>query len=100
MQGIDIPTPDTFKDAQDPTGIKKTVDNARKTREWMPRVNGSQAEIFDLVLLRVRGYPWHIGTYIGEGRMINSNRHADSCIESLTGLKWVNNVLGYYYYAH
>ena len=97
--GIHLPAYNSLYDnAEDATGIKRCVEFAKNSGEWKQRLNGSK-EIFDLVLLRVRGYPWHIGTYAGEDKMVNSNKHVSSCVESLTGLKWANNVLGYWYYG-
>jgi cell wall-associated NlpC family hydrolase len=93
--GVELPTyRSLYKDAKDARGIKDAVAHAEQSGCW--KRNVSAPKIYDLVLLRVRGFPWHIGTYIGDRTMINANEGACSCLERVDGMKWANNVLGYW----
>lgn len=50
----------------------------------------------DVILLRVKNVPWHVGIVLANGKFI----HADPCrgvlIEKIESIHWKNRVVGYY----
>lgn len=50
----------------------------------------------DVVLLKIKGLPWHVGIYLGDNRMLHVEQGCDSIIEKLGRSKWKNRILGYY----
>ena len=51
---------------------------------------------FDLVLLRLRGLPIHVGLVIGGGRMVHIEENIEVCVENYKSAMWRNRVLGFY----
>lgn len=53
----------------------------------------------DVVLLRIRGVPIHVGIVVGNSKMIHVERGIDSVIERFTSGIWNNRIEGFYRYA-
>lgn len=51
-------------------------------------------EIGCIVLLEVRGQPFHVGVYIGSGKIIHASIDRGVVIENL--VRWENRIKGYY----
>lgn len=49
-----------------------------------------------LVLLKIMGYPSHIGVYVGGGYMIHSLCKHDSILERIDRGRWLHRVEGFY----
>lgn len=96
--GIEVPTYESmYRDSKDAPGIKSAVRSAEESGRWIRNLD--EPEELDLVLLRVRGFPWHIGTYVGDKFMINANEGAASCLERVDSVKWKGSILGYWKYV-
>ncbi len=52
----------------------------------------------DVVLLRLRGRPIHVGLVIEPGRMLHIEEGIDICEERYDGIKWKNRVIGVHRY--
>jgi cell wall-associated NlpC family hydrolase len=50
----------------------------------------------DIVLLRMRGQPLHVGVVLGGGMMLHTDETEGSCIETYKGMMFGNRVLGFY----
>lgn len=50
----------------------------------------------DVVVLKIRGLPSHVGVYLGGGKMLHTLAEHDSAIESVDSPKWVKRIEGYY----
>jgi len=65
----------------------------------MPLVDAFRPDVpqaGDVVVLKMRGQPSHIGVYLGGGKMLHTLAEHDSAIESVDGPKWVKRIEGYY----
>jgi cell wall-associated NlpC family hydrolase len=60
---------------------------------WQPV---EKPQFGDLIVLRMRGLPFHVGMALDNRHMIHIERGVDSAIENYTGMKWRKRVLGYY----
>lgn len=55
-------------------------------------------EIFDGVLIRMKGHPMHCGMYIGDGLFIHCLKGSGVTIEKIDSITWKNRILGFYRY--
>ena len=53
----------------------------------------------DVVLLRVRNHPIHVGMVVEPGRMLHIMAGCDAVIESYNGLEWRHRTLGVFRYT-
>ncbi len=52
----------------------------------------------DVVVLRLKGQPMHVGVYIGNGRFIHCLEGSGTVIEKIKSITWRNRIVGYYRY--
>lgn len=64
---------------------------------WDPVPAGGE-EAGDVVVLRLRGAPMHVGMVLGDRQMLHVERGIDSAIESYAGPRWAERVYGFYRY--
>lgn len=50
----------------------------------------------DAILMRMAGYPVHVGLVVAPGVMLHTHRNVDSCVERYAGFPWSRRVLGFY----
>jgi len=68
--------------------INEQLDDA-----WL-RVDNPQKG--DIIILRMRGLPFHVGMVVDDKTMIHAEQDLGSVIENYKGLKWSKRVLGFY----
>jgi len=59
----------------------------------------SPEQLGDVILLRVRGQPCHVGVVVARGKFLHSLEGTQSCVERYENLKWHRRTLGFYRYA-
>src|SRR5690606_24777470 len=69
----------------------------RVSAKWR-RVAAGDEVCGDVVVLRVRGRPMHVGLVLGDGQMLHVEKGIDSVIERYTGAGWQSRVFGFYRY--
>jgi cell wall-associated NlpC family hydrolase len=52
----------------------------------------------DVIVLRVRGKPMHVGLVLGDGQMLHIESGINSVIERYTGTRWTERIFGFYRY--
>lgn len=72
-------------------------DIVRQTRALYDEVSSPREG--DVLHLRVRGMPLHVGYVVDECTMLHSERDVGSVAEPWNGTKWRNRVIGIYRYA-
>lgn len=50
----------------------------------------------DVMLLRLRGLPIHVGIVVAAGWMLHTHKAADAVLDRFGGIEWRNRVLGIY----
>jgi cell wall-associated NlpC family hydrolase len=59
----------------------------------------SHERLGDVILLRVKGQPCHVGVVIARGKFLHSFEGTQSCVERYDNLKWGRRKLGFYRYV-
>jgi cell wall-associated NlpC family hydrolase len=52
----------------------------------------------DIIVLRVRGKPMHVGVVLGDRHMLHIEHGINSVIESYAGARWSERIAGFYRY--
>jgi len=77
--------------------LRRLVDSERTT-SWRDIPLGSE-QPGDVMVLRTRGLPIHVGLVIGEGRILHCERSVGTVVERYTGLMWARRILGVHRYG-
>ena len=86
------------KDYAHATDSEKIATVARgEIPRWRAIAPGDEA-LGDVIVLRLRGVPMHVGLVIGDGQMLHIEASINSAIERYTGLRWRDRVEGFYRY--
>lgn len=74
------------------------VIEAEATAHWRP-IDKSQARMGDVIILRTKGHPLHVGLVVAQGQMLHVMQGANSVVEFFDGIKWKHKVEGFYRHA-
>lgn len=83
---------DEYETIKDFTHLHELFDKHRP-EDWK-EVSPERAG--DVILLRLRGRPIHVGLVIGQKRMIHIEEHIQVCMENYNNAIWRNRILGFY----
>jgi cell wall-associated NlpC family hydrolase len=70
---------------------------AREIPRWNAVKAGAEVA-GDVIVLRLRGVPMHVGVVLGDGQMLHVERGIDSVIERYAGPRWADRIFGFYRY--
>ena len=62
-------------------------------------IPAGQEKCFDVIVLRLKGQPMHVGIVLGDGIMLHIESGIESCIESYHSMRWKDRIYGIYRYA-
>lgn len=84
---------DRYASAED----QETVTNLiyKEIGPWT-QIDANEASFGDAILLKIKGYPWHIGIIIEQGLMIHVMKGIDVCLERYDRSMWRHRVIGFY----
>jgi len=71
----------------------------REASKWKLVAAGSEA-CGDVVVLRIRGKPMHVGLVLGDRQMLHIESGINSVIERYSGSNWAERVSGFYRYKN
>jgi cell wall-associated NlpC family hydrolase len=69
----------------------------RESQKWKIVPTGREI-CGDVIVLRVRGKPMHVGIVVGDRQMLHIERGIDSVIEKYSGPQWSDRIAGFYRY--
>lgn len=69
----------------------------RETLDWK-HIKPNEEMCGDIVILRMRGAPMHVGLVLGDKSMLHIERGINSVIERYNALRWKNRVVGFFRY--
>ena len=93
--GREVPPYAEYADAYDTEEVGALIRGEIVTR-WR---EVSPEKLGDVILLRVRGEPCHVGVVVAHGKFLHSFEGTQSCVERYDGLKWRRRIMGFYRYA-
>lgn len=71
------------------------VIDAESAAHWRP-VDKAQARDGDVIILRTKGHPLHVGLVVGRGQMLHVLSGANSVVEFFDGIKWKHRIIGFF----
>lgn len=69
-----------------------------ESSKWI-KINSGSEQIGDIILVRMRGVPMHVGLVLGDGYMVHSAHGIDTVIENYKRISWKDRVVGVYRHA-
>ncbi len=95
-RGIALPSyTESYSTTQDEKGISQKIIQERM-QHWR---EVSSPEEFDVVLIRMRGLPMHVGVAINSKTMSHITDGINASIEDFTRMRWKNRLIGFYRYG-
>jgi len=71
----------------------------RESSKWKLIKSGDE-ECGDVIVLRMRGKPMHVGIVLGDKRMLHIEVGINSIIEKYSGSRWDKRISGFYRYKN
>ncbi len=71
----------------------------REAEKWQ-KITAGEEKCGDVIVLRLRGAPAHVGLVLGDGRMLHIEKHINSAIEYYGGRRWRDRITGFYRHSH
>ena len=68
-------------------------------KERVKWIKVDNPEKFDVVSIRMKGFPMHCAVYIGEGKFIHCLKGVNVSIEKINSASWKNRIEGFYRYG-
>ena len=93
---INVPSYDEYDDTENWAAMAGVI--RRHVTDWR-KINTEFVRPGDVVLMRMRGEPLHVGVIIGPGQMLHILKGINSVIERHDGVMWKHRVLGIYRYG-
>lgn len=84
-----------YKSCTDTDGISALIE--REALLWAPVRPGGE-KTGDVIVLRLKGLPVHVGLVLGGRQMLHVEQGIDSAIESYTSPRWKDRIFGFYRY--
>jgi cell wall-associated NlpC family hydrolase len=69
----------------------------RETPAWQFVAMGEE-QLGDVIILRQRGQPMHVGVVLGDQRMLHIEQGINSAIEAYSGPCWKDRIFGFFRY--
>jgi cell wall-associated NlpC family hydrolase len=82
-----------YRRTSDGAGIGRLV--LSEIPKWDEVKGGAEAE-GDVIVLRARGEPMHVGLVLGDGCMLHVEAGIDSAIERYRGPRWAERIFGFF----
>ncbi len=79
----------------DAASISKLI--SREALDWRSVARGDES-LGDVLVMRMRGQPMHVGLVAGDGQMLHVERGVNSALERYTGARWASRIDAIYRY--
>lgn len=84
-----------YRRTDDSAGIGQLV--LSEIPKWDAVADGEEG-LGDVIVLRLRGQPMHVGLVLGDGCMLHVEAGINSAIERYRGSRWAERIYGFYRY--
>lgn len=92
--GIELPRLDGEYDGAKSRSVPELVRRERQTAWKAVRLPVPG----DVIVLRIRGHPWHCGLCIGGGQMLHVTVGVETCVERYNAPNWAKRIDGFWRY--
>jgi len=82
-----------YDNTKDVGGVSNTIE--KESSSWKP-IKLSSEKIGDVIVLRMRGYPMHVGVIVGDGKFLHISQGINSTFESYKSSRWRDRISGIY----
>ena len=93
-----IALPSHIHEYERTTQVEKIAQLVEREAQKWKLVSAGSEDCGDVIVLRVRGRPMHVGLVLGDEQMLHIERGIDSVIERYNGLHWAERIAGFYRY--
>ena len=94
QRGIDLPSyDDQYESVKKYNQLCATVEY--EAENWTPVTPGDE-KLGDVIVIRMRGIPVHVGIVLGGGKFLHVYEGIDSVIESYVSTRWIDKITGFY----
>lgn len=92
-RGIILPSyTEVYESTNDREILRQTIKS--ESNQFWQQVK--KPEPFDMVLLKMRGIPMHVGIVIDNNNMLHCLKGVGTAIERFNSIKWQSNVMGFW----
>ena len=84
-----------YSRTSDSVAISKLIN--RESVDWR-KVDSGDENLGDVIVMRMRGQPMHVGLVVGDGQMLHVERGINSALERYTTSRWVSRIEAVYRY--
>lgn len=85
---------DSYQNTADEKVVSAAIRNEKVNWEEVDK-----AQPGNVVLIRLKGQPMHVGVYLGNGRFIHCLDKVGVVIEKVNSITWRDRIVGYYKYS-
>lgn len=94
-KSIELPSyAELYEDTEQADVISRLIEQEKKIH-WLEFPKDITPEPFDVIILRMRNRPMHVGIVIDQDDMIHCVDKVGVAVESYRRMKWKDNVLGF-----
>jgi hypothetical protein len=87
-----VPSYLDYIDTEDIKNINQLI-SQHSVVDW---IKVEEEKEFDFVLMRMRGFPAHVGVVVKPGLMIHTEKGLNACLEDYKCSKWSRRIIGFY----
>lgn len=98
QKGIVLPMLTDYKDTHDNEALNRIITTESSERRWVSIPKG-QEQPFDVVVIRNRGIPTHVGVVVRKGSMLHCERGSGVSFVDYTERQMIRKVEGFFRYA-
>lgn len=96
--GVDLPSLLFYRDTVDRGTIAGLYENEESTGNWIKIPKGEEKP-FDVIVLKILGFPMHIGVVFSKGFMIHCLKGCGTVVVDYNSDTWNKRIVGFYRYA-
>ncbi len=94
--GVSVPSyTQNYSNTHDQTQLGPLI--SRESKKWQ-QVEMGKEQCGDVIVLRMRGQPMHVGLVLGDGSMLHIERHINSAMERYSSARWKNRIVAFFRY--
>lgn len=95
---IELPSFNEYYDTTTAPDDKRKIASAIQYQSDKNWIETNNPQPFDVIVLKISGYPMHVGIVIRKGIMIHCTNGIGVAIEKYNSMRWDNKIIGFFRY--